>query len=383
MQAATNPRLAPLWRLVLLAAPGQVATGAFLPSLPLVAAAFATPVRMAQLAVTAYVAAFALGQIPAGWLADRAGRRAVALTGAIVFASAALMAAASPSLPWLIGLRAVEGAGAGALLVASRAVMRDQDAGAALARGLAQVSAAVWVLGGVAGVVGGSVAQALGWRAALLPVAALGIAILAACWHLPRTWPAASPERGWRTVLGSRPFWRHAGVAASMVGAFYAFLTGGPAILVSELGLAPALLGVVQLGAVAVFWATAMAARGRRLGGAGLALGIVACVAMLSLAPAGMLGIVPVLACLAGLAASAGLVMPAALAGAVDPFPDRAGAASAAANLLQTAGAGLASVLASLPGAPERVVPAAMLGLVLLAALLDRALACSGRSSPV
>lgn len=382
MRAATG-RAAPLWLLILLAAPGQVATGAFLPSLPLVAAAFATPVRVVQLAITAYVAAFALGQVPAGWLADRAGRRAVAVAGGIVFALAALMAAAAPSLPWLIGLRAAEGAGAGALLVAGRAVMRDQDAGPALARGLAKVSAAVWVLGGIAGVVGGSVAQTLGWRAALLPVAGLGITILAAGLRVPRAWPAASQGGAWRSVLHSRPFWRHASVAAAMVGAFYAFLTGGPAILAGELGLPPALLGAVQLGAVAVFWATAMAARGRLLSGAGLALGIVACAAMLSLAPAGMLGILPVLACLAGLAASAGLVMPAALAGAVDPFPECAGAASGAANLLQTLGAGIASVLASLPGAPEHVVPASMLGLVLFAALFDRALACRGRPSPV
>ena len=382
MRAVSEERPAPLWLLVLLAAPGQVATGAFLPGLPLMAVAFAAPVQTAQLAVTAYIAAFAVGQLPAGWLADRAGRRVVAFAGGIVFTAAALFAVTAPSLAWLIGLRAVEGVGAGALLVAGRAVMRDQDSGPALARALAKISAAVWILGGLAGVIGGAVTQALGWRASLLPVAALGVAILAASHRLPRSWPAA-PDHGWGAVLRSRSFWRHASVAAAMVGAFYAFLTGGPAILVDELGLPPALLGIVQLGAVAAFWASATVARARNLGPVGLAIGIVACAAMLGLAPAGLLQTGPVLLCLAGLASSAGLVMPVALAEAIAPFPDRAGAANAAANLLQTFAAAGASTLVSLPGPPQQVVPACMLGWVVLAFMLDRGLACRGLPSPV
>jgi len=84
------------------------------------------------------------------------------------------------------------------------------------------------------------------------------------------------------------------------------------------------------------------------------------------------------------LAAAAGLVMPAALAGAVDPFAEQAGAANGAANLLQTVGAGVASLLVSVPGRPEVVVPAAMLACVGGALGLDLVfgwLACRGRGA--
>ena len=75
------------------------------------------------------------------------------------------------------------------------------------------------------------------------------------------------------------------------------------------------------------------------------------------------------------LALGAGLVMPIALAGAVDDFPDRAGTANAAASLLQTVGAGVGSALASLPGDHATTIPAAMVALTLLAAALFAALA--------
>ena len=375
---AGGAAIAPFWLLVLLAAPGQVATGAFLPGLPATAQAFGVAVRVAQLAVTAYVAAFAIGQVPAGWLADRVGRRVVAVGGGVVFAGGAWAAVAAGSLGWLVGARVVEGMGAGALLVAGRAVMRDQAEGGALARSLAGVSAAVWVLGGVSAVVGGYLVRAWSWRGALVPVGVLGVVIMVASLRLPLGWPRGE-RRGYGVVLRSRLFWRHAGVAAAMVGAFYAFLTGAPAVLEGELGMAPVLLGVVQLGAVGVFAAVAFGARRlRRPGAIGFGLGVAACVELLALPGVG-LSVAGVLGGLGLLAASAGLVMPAALAGAVDPFPEQAGAANGAANLLQTVGAGVASLLVSVPGRPELVVPGAMLACVLVALGLEVVGGLAGR----
>ena len=60
-----------------------------------------------------------------------------------VFTLAAGLSTLAPGLSALIGLRALEGVGAGVMLVAQRATMRDRERGETLARSLALVSGAV------------------------------------------------------------------------------------------------------------------------------------------------------------------------------------------------------------------------------------------------
>jgi DHA1 family bicyclomycin/chloramphenicol resistance-like MFS transporter len=369
----------PLWLLVLLAAPVQFATAAFLPALPAIAADFATPTHSVQLGVLAYIAVYALGQIPSGPLSDRIGRRPVALAGAAIYTAAALASAAAPGLAWLIGLRALEGLGAGALLVAGRAALRDGASGARLTRGTALIAMWTWGLGGVAGLLGGVAVDAAGWRASCLLTGTFGaLVLLLAAWRLVESRGGAAPSVLYGPVLRARVFWRNAGAAAAMIGAFYAFLTGAPAVLIGRLGVPAEALGLFQLVAVAAFCVSALGAaslvrRGRFAGAmlpAGLVLALAGGLLLLGLALAAALGPWRVGLALVVLALGAGLIMPVTLAGAVQDFPDRAGSANAAASLLQTIGAAAGAALASLPGDPERVVPLAMLGLTVLAGLV-------------
>ena len=366
---------------MLLAGPAQVATAAFTPSLPGMARDLGVATQAVQLGVTAYIAAFAIGQLPAGRIADTLGRRPVALAGAVVFAAAAGLSALAGSVGALIACRVAEGAGAGAMLVAGRAAMRDGAGGPALARVTALVSMWVWVLGAVTALLAGVLQDAFGWRANMLVTAAFGVAILAGTLlrqHETRP-QGVVPEglQAWLPVLRSRPFWRWAGGSSAMIGAFYAFLTGGPALLVDQLGVPAKVIGLYQLGAVAAFCASALGTarlmRGRPvpwLVPAGTGVAVAASAWLLALPALGLLAPAPIALGLIVLALGAGLVMPIALAGAVDDFPDRAGTANAAASLLQTVGAGVGSAMASLPGDRAVTVPASMVALTLLAAAL-------------
>lgn len=378
----------PLWVLVLLAGPVQFATAAFLPALPSIAATFGVPTRTAQLGVVAYIAAYALGQLPAGTLSDRLGRRPVALSGIALYALAAAASAASGGIVTLIALRAAEGLGAGMLLVAGRAALRDGAAGARLTRAMALIGMWAWMLGGTAGLAAGLLLDARGWRATCLLTAGFGAAVgVVAALRLHETRGAASPPlSGYRPVLRARTFWRHAGAASAMIGAFYAFLTGGPAILIGRLGVPAAALGLFQLLAVAAFCVSALAAarlarRGAAIVAGGVALAFAGAALLLLAGATGHLSPAAVGACLVVLALGAGLVMPATLAGAVDDFPERAGAANAAAALLQTLGAGAGAALASLPGDPVLVVPAVMMALTLGAGLAHAGLAGTRRGA--
>ncbi len=69
--------------------------------------------------ITAYAIVFAATLVPAGRIADRAGRRRTYLGGLAVFALGSVLCGVAPSLPVLVIGRAVQGLGAAAASPAS------------------------------------------------------------------------------------------------------------------------------------------------------------------------------------------------------------------------------------------------------------------------
>ncbi|HWL96200.1 MAG TPA: MFS transporter [Nocardioidaceae bacterium] len=145
-----------------------------------------------QWVLNAYTVAFAALMLTAGSLGDRWGHRRIYLGGSALFAVASAACAVAPSAHLLIGARAVQGAGAAAVVPCSLALIAHRfPEGRARARALG-----VW--GGVSGVglaagpvVGGGLVAAWGWRAVFLvvvPVAAVSMAIVAA-------WVEKTPRR--------------------------------------------------------------------------------------------------------------------------------------------------------------------------------------------
>lgn len=156
------------------------------PLLPLFAAEFRLGAAGASLAVSASTAALAVGLLFASALSDRWGRKPV-MTGALYAAALlTLLAAASPSWPVLVAMRALAGlvlAGAPAVAMAYVADELDADA-AGLAMGLYIAGTA---LGGMFGRLGcGALAEVVGWRWAVAVVGVAGAAAAALFqWSLP------------------------------------------------------------------------------------------------------------------------------------------------------------------------------------------------------
>ena len=83
-----------------------------------------SPLRM-QSVVIAYMLTVALFIPASGWLADRFGTRSAFLAAIVVFSLGSLLCALSPSLPWLVAARVVQGVGGAMLLPVGRlAVLR-------------------------------------------------------------------------------------------------------------------------------------------------------------------------------------------------------------------------------------------------------------------
>jgi DHA2 family methylenomycin A resistance protein-like MFS transporter len=195
-----------------------------------------------QWVVDAYALAFAGLLLLGGSLSDRFGSRAVFQASLVAFTLASAACGLAPSLGALVAARAVQGAGAAAVVPSSLALLR-----AAYPDGRARARAfGVW--GGIAGVaaasgpvLGGALTAWLSWRAVFavnLPVGA------SALWLTGRQVIASSRRQG---ASGIDPLGQLAAVA-SLGGLVVALIHGGEAGWRAPLVLA-GLAGFVAFGA--------------------------------------------------------------------------------------------------------------------------------------
>jgi DHA1 family bicyclomycin/chloramphenicol resistance-like MFS transporter len=374
----TRPALTLALLLGGLSSVGPLSLDMYLPGLPQLGGDLSASASATQLTLTACLAGLALGQLVAGPLSDRLGRRRPVLAGAALFAAASLACAFAPSIGVLVGLRFLQGLGGAAGIVIGRAVVRDLYEGDAAARlfstlmlvgGIAPILAPIW---------GGQLLAVTDWRGIFAVLALLGLALLAAAARaLPETLTVRSGG-DMRAVLRDRRFLAYALCSGLMMGAMFAYIAGSPFVLQTIHGLSPQAYSLVfavnGLGILAASYAS------RRLIGRVTPLRLLhAGVAMGAAGAALLLGAVvldaPVAFLLVALllvVSSIGLVSPNATALALAGHGQNAGAASAllgASQFLLGAAAaplvGLAGVASALPMA---LTIAALVGLAALAA---------------
>src|SRR5580700_10695256 len=165
--AATPQASSSLVRIAVLAAmaaTGTLATNILLPSLPTMAASLNASSAAITSAITVYLAAFALGQLAAGPISDRYGRRWPVLAGFTVFLAGSIWCGLATDLPGLLIGRVIQAAGACFTSVLSRAIARDLFSGAALGRAMALIMIAMAAAPGFSPLLGGALDHYFGWR---------------------------------------------------------------------------------------------------------------------------------------------------------------------------------------------------------------------------
>ncbi|WP_143447540.1 Bcr/CflA family efflux MFS transporter [Kineosporia sp. R_H_3] len=166
-----------------LAGLAPLCTDLYLPVLPQLAKDLAAPTSQAQLTITAVLLGLATGQVVAGPLSDRFGRRPLLLGGLLAFVVANLVSAVVDDVTVLVVVRLLAGLAASATVVTTRAVIADAFPAAEAARGYAALAAVMGIAPIAAPLAGGLLTYVTGWRGMFVVLAAIG-ALLAAVAHV-------------------------------------------------------------------------------------------------------------------------------------------------------------------------------------------------------
>ena len=336
----------------LLTAFGPFSIDLYLPALPELTRDLGASASLGQLTLTASIAGLALGQLVAGPLSDRFGRRPPLIVGLVAYVLFSLACAVAPTIWALIGLRLLQGLAGAAGIVIARAIVRDEHEGVAAAR----LYSILMVIAGaapiVAPVVGGQLLLVTDWRGLFVALAAITLMVLvAAAFGLRETLPRdRRRNKGLREigatfalVIRDRGFVIYSLTLGFAFAEMFAYIAASPFVLEDIHGVSPqgfslvfaanamGLMAVSQLNRVLVGRVGL-----RRLLGLGVAAGTVAGLTLLVvvLLDAGLPAILP---CLFVAVASLGVVIPNATALALTPFPHIAGSASALVGATQFA----------------------------------------------
>jgi DHA1 family bicyclomycin/chloramphenicol resistance-like MFS transporter len=354
---------------------GPLSIDMYLPGLPDLAATLDAPAWAAQLTLTACLAGLALGQIVAGPLSDRLGRRAPLLAGVSAYAGASLLCALAPSVYALVGLRFVQGLAGAAGIVIARAVVRDMYTGREAARFFSMLMLVNGAAPILAPVLGGQVLEVTSWRGVFVVLAAIGVLLAAAAaLGLPETLDAARRHPGgvgatlrtFGRLLADRGFLGHALACGLSFGAMFAYIAGSPFVLQEIYGASPQLFSVMfaanALGIVAASQLNRVLIgrfEPRAIMVAALGVQALAGVTLLVAVAVGT-GVWPVVVLLFAVVSSLGLVMPNATALALADHPDVAGSASGLLGVMQFIVGATTAPLVGVAGT-DTALPMAML----------------------
>ncbi|MGA8748315.1 MAG: multidrug effflux MFS transporter [Pseudolabrys sp.] len=343
--------------LAALSAIGPLTTDMYLPSLPDIAWQLDASTPQVQFTISAYLIGFAIGQIFYGPVSDRHGRKPVLLAAIALYCVASLVCALSTSIEMLIVARGVQALGGSGGIVLTRAIVRDIYSGPRAGRELSLIASVMALAPVLAPIVGGVLQTGFGWRAVFLTLVAAGLVGVIVVWMLlPETLKARAAEpvsmtsmfRSYRVVARNSSYLAYLGVTSASFAGLFAWISGAAFVLQGLYGLTPFDFGVAfALGSLGYMTGAALAARivvrfgldgVLGIGGCACAAGGLGMVAATALGLTSSLSLVlPVAVYLAGL----GMVLPQGIAGAMTPFPERAGAASSLFGFVQQSVAAL------------------------------------------
>ncbi|WIB69337.1 multidrug effflux MFS transporter [Curtobacterium sp. MCBD17_026] len=324
----TTTVLPPIVPLALIVGVSPFATDMYIPALPAIARDLGTTPGAVQLSLTAFLVAFAVGQLLVGPVSDGIGRRPMLVVGTALFALASVGCALAPDVVTLVVARVAQGLAGAAGAVAGRAMVSDVTSGTRMAKVFGTLAAINAIGPVVAPLVGGAVLTVGTWRLMFVVLAVLGaVFFVAVVLRFRETLPPerrggvgfAANGRRIRELLAIPRFRAYvlSGVLSTV--GFFAYIATSSFVFQSEFGFSEGLYTLVFATNASMMIVTTLLF-GRLVGRftedalltLGLVVGTVGATAVFVSALLG-LGPVPVWCALAVVTAAWGFVLPAAM----------------------------------------------------------------------
>lgn len=322
-----------------------VTTDLYLPALPALTEGFGAPMSQAQLTLSALLLAFGTSQLIWGPLSDRFGRRPILLWGLCAYTLASVGSTLASSMTLLITWRIVQGAAMGAAVMCARAIVRDLYQPLEGARAMSKGLSGLGVLACISAPLGGLLSELFGWRMALMALAVFGAATLALislrfeetlAQKNPRALQPATLLRTWVHILRNPTFLAFSVLTAASYGGLFTFLATSSFVFIKVLGLTKTHYGLIMFSMCFCYLTGTFICR-RLLPRFGVrrSVAVAACLTLAGgtlmgvLAWAGIQNVWAIMLPYYLFMLGHGVHQPCGQSGAVSPFPQAAGAASA------------------------------------------------------
>lgn len=350
--ADVRPPLSPAVAVLILSALlgiQPITTDLYLPALPALTEGFGAPMAQAQLTLSALLLGFGLSQLVWGPLSDRFGRRPILIVGLCAYVVAATGCALASSMEMLIIGRTVQGVAMGAGVMCARAIIRDLYTPAEGARVMSRALSGLAVVACLSAPLGGLLSDLFNWRIALLALPVFGAASLAlVVWRFEETLAHKNPRAlepvmlwtTWVRIARHPTFRAWSALSAASYGGLFTFLATSSFVFIQVLHFSKTQYGLVMFSmSLSYLVGTFMCRRMLRSWGVRRAVAVAGAITLTSGTLLGIFG-------LTGLAGGAhggwfillpyylfmlahGVHQACSQSGAVGPFPEAAGAASA------------------------------------------------------
>jgi len=219
----------------------------YLPALPPLAADLGVSVERAAQSISIFLFGIAGGQLIAGPLSDRFGRKPVITLGLLLFLLSAATAAMTEQFEVLLAARLLQAFGACSVMVAGRAVVRDMLDQTESARFFSLLA----LIGGLAPVlaplIGAAVVSVSDWRAIFWVMMGFGLLMVLCLPALRESRSAETaakarsehPFRAYLALLRERALLGYLLAAMFNSGGFFAYVANSSLVLVDGYGLSP------------------------------------------------------------------------------------------------------------------------------------------------
>jgi MFS transporter, DHA1 family, multidrug resistance protein len=202
--------------------------------------------NQAQLVISALLLGMSAGQVIYGPLSDSVGRKPTIYAGLTLFVMGSVLSVAATNFPLMLLGRILQGFGAAAPRLVVVALVRDEHAGAAMARIMSLVLTTFILVPVVAPALGQAILLVAHWRAIFGMLLVLGlIALVWFALRQPETLPRERRVRfslgrimlGVRETCANRVALGYTVAAGMIFGAFLGYITSSAQIFLSQYGV--------------------------------------------------------------------------------------------------------------------------------------------------